>query len=169
MNDDALFLKWWVVYAPNDMGAIDRTDRDICQDGYRQGRLDALEQAAQVARGMTGPGNTIKNAAGYTAACNEIAAQVAAYKTAIELNTQECNHWAKQSAEAQAELSALRKRMEGLVAVLREISEAKGRFSRDNHQHAKNTIEDMKELALNALRDLAAALSVGAEKEKRNG
>jgi hypothetical protein len=38
-----------------------------------------------------------------------------------------------------------------LLATLREISEGRGRFSRDNFEHARNTIEDMKQLALDAI------------------
>lgn len=38
-----------------------------------------------------------------------------------------------------------------LREALREISEGRGRFSLDNFEHARNTIEDMKELALAAL------------------
>ena len=99
-----------------------------------------------------------------------VTAQVAAQKALWEpVWEKSFKNIAADRDSVRADITALRTRMEGLVAVLREISEAKGRFSRDNHQHAKNTIEDMKELALNALRDLAAALSVGAEKEKRNG
>lgn len=36
---------------------------------------------------------------------------------------------------------------------LKEISEGKGAFSRDPFQHAQNCIEDMKQLALDALAD----------------
>ena len=45
----------------------------------------------------------------------------------------------------------------GLIEALREISEGRGRFSLDHHQHAKNTIEDMKEIAVKALRTFEQA------------
>ena len=35
--------------------------------------------------------------------------------------------------------------------ILKEITEGKGRFDRDNHIHAVNTIEDMKRLACKGL------------------
>lgn len=37
------------------------------------------------------------------------------------------------------------------LEVLEEISLGKGRYSLDHHQHAKNTIEEMKQLALEAI------------------
>ena len=40
-----------------------------------------------------------------------------------------------------------------LVEVLKEISEGKGRYNPDQFEHAKNTIQDMKELAIQALKD----------------
>lgn len=40
---------------------------------------------------------------------------------------------------------------EALVKALEEIAEGKGRFSRDQFEHARNTIDDMKELARDAL------------------
>ena len=45
---------------------------------------------------------------------------------------------------------------DALVEALREISKGEGRFSLDHHTHANNTIEDMKELAVNALRLVGA-------------
>lgn len=41
--------------------------------------------------------------------------------------------------------------VERLLAYLTEISQGKGRFSLDHHEHARNTIEDMKQLALDAM------------------
>ena len=38
-----------------------------------------------------------------------------------------------------------------LREALEEISEGKGRFSRDNFEHCRNTVEDMKALAIEAL------------------
>lgn len=38
-----------------------------------------------------------------------------------------------------------------LLEALKEISKTKGRFSRDHFQHCKNTIEDMKEVAIQAI------------------
>lgn len=38
-----------------------------------------------------------------------------------------------------------------MVAALKEISEGRGPFSQDHHQHAKNTIEAMKAVAVAAL------------------
>ena len=38
--------------------------------------------------------------------------------------------------------------------ILKEITEGKGRFDRDNHIHAVNTIEDMKKLAWEGLKVL---------------
>jgi len=38
-----------------------------------------------------------------------------------------------------------------MYEALKEISEGKGRYSMDKLTHASNTIDDMKELALNAL------------------
>lgn len=43
------------------------------------------------------------------------------------------------------------KALPGIVEALREITETKGRFSLDHHEHACNTIEDMKQLAVGAL------------------
>ena len=40
-----------------------------------------------------------------------------------------------------------------LVAALREIAQGKGRYSMDKLEHAANTIEDMKALAVAALAD----------------
>ena len=51
---------------------------------------------------------------------------------------------AKVGIEQETELFRLR-------AALAEIQEGKGRFSMDHHEHACNTIEDMKELARIAL------------------
>lgn len=39
-----------------------------------------------------------------------------------------------------------------VIEVLKEIAEGKGSFSLDNHEHAKNTIRDMKELANDAIK-----------------
>jgi len=41
--------------------------------------------------------------------------------------------------------------MEGVVELLREISEGKGAYSLDHLKHAENTIENMKGLAVEAL------------------
>ena len=48
-------------------------------------------------------------------------------------------------------LSESKARIEVLEGALREISEGKGRYSMDPLEHAGNTIEDMKELAKEAL------------------
>lgn len=37
------------------------------------------------------------------------------------------------------------------TTALKEIAKGEGRFSRDHHEHASNTIDDMKELATTAL------------------
>ena len=42
-----------------------------------------------------------------------------------------------------------------------QIAKGKGRFSRDHHEHAENTIEDMKALALNALAAIRGQERVG--------
>jgi len=47
--------------------------------------------------------------------------------------------------EKEAEIKQLRE-------VLEEISKGEGRYSMDKLEHASNTIEDMKELAINALK-----------------
>jgi hypothetical protein len=44
---------------------------------------------------------------------------------------------------------------------LRQISEGRGEFSLDHHQHAKNTIESMKEIALSALAPLPKEAASG--------
>ena len=54
-------------------------------------------------------------------------------------------------AELFTMLKARDKEIARLRGVLREISEGKGRFTTDHYQHAMNTIEDMKELATDAL------------------
>ena len=41
--------------------------------------------------------------------------------------------------------------VERLQTALGKISEGRGRFSRDNFEHCRNTVEDMKELAIKAL------------------
>ena len=45
----------------------------------------------------------------------------------------------------------IEKEVERLRGVLEEISEGKGRFSRDHFEHCRNTVEDMKALAIEAL------------------
>ncbi len=45
----------------------------------------------------------------------------------------------------------LRVRITHLEIALREISLGKGAFDRDSHEHATNTIENMKQLAIQAL------------------
>lgn len=42
------------------------------------------------------------------------------------------------------------------MSVLTEISEAKGRYNEDKFIHACNTIQDMQELAVNAITKLTA-------------
>jgi len=39
-----------------------------------------------------------------------------------------------------------------LIEALKEISEGKGRYSLDQFEHCRNTVEDMKELAKDALK-----------------
>ncbi len=41
--------------------------------------------------------------------------------------------------------------IERLKEALKKISEGKGRYDMNNHQHAINTIEDMKKIAIKAL------------------
>ncbi len=48
--------------------------------------------------------------------------------------------------------------------ILKEITEGKGRFSRDNLTHAENTIEDMKQLAREGLEVLGSESSFTHEK-----
>lgn len=55
------------------------------------------------------------------------------------------------AAEKEAEMRALAKENRKLREALREITEGKGRYNRDQLIHASNTIEDMKEIATNAL------------------
>ena len=43
----------------------------------------AFDEAADIAMGHTGPGNTVENSAGYTAACTEIARTLRAKAAAI--------------------------------------------------------------------------------------
>ena len=45
-------------------------------------------------------------------------------------------------------------RLEIAKKALREISRGEGEFSRDHMTHAKNTIENMKRLAIDALREI---------------
>ena len=54
----------------------------------------------------------------------------------------ETAHWNKGDCA-----DALALEVERLWKILREVSEGRGRFSTDHHEHAKNTVEDMKELA----------------------
>lgn len=53
--------------------------------------------------------------------------------------------------EAEAHVRELASVPDALVKALEEIAEGKGAFSRDPFQHAKNCIEDMKQIALDAL------------------
>lgn len=69
-----------------------------------------------------------------------------------------CHLCWEQSRDKQAFLDAasvaipvLLEEREKLIGALREISEGRGRFSLDNFEHARNTIEDMKARALAAL------------------
>ncbi len=53
--------------------------------------------------------------------------------------------------ELKRRIRKLEAEVERLREVLAEISKGEGTFDLDHHQHAKNTIEDMKGLALRAL------------------
>ena len=55
------------------------------------------------------------------------------------------------ASEALTELAALRERVRVLEEALRGVAEGKGRFSMDHLEHAQNTIEDMKAIAIDAL------------------
>jgi len=57
----------------------------------------------------------------------------------------------ERNRELLLEVDAKQARIEVLEGALREISEGKGRYSMDPLEHAGNTIEDMKELAKEAL------------------
>jgi hypothetical protein len=50
-------------------------------------------------------------------------------------------------------IAALQARVRKLEEVLHEISEGKGQYSRDPYEHACNCIEDMKHLAVEALKE----------------
>ena len=54
--------------------------------------------------------------------------------------------------ELQGTVDGLRSQRDALKAALEEISEGKGRYDMDPMQHAINTIDDMKELASEALK-----------------
>lgn len=49
------------------------------------------------------------------------------------------------------DISKLSRERDELLAALEEISEGKGRYNQDQFEHAKNTIEDMKQIALEAI------------------
>lgn len=49
-------------------------------------------------------------------------------------------------------LAELTERYIGLIEALKEISQGAGRYDTDQLKHASNTIEDMKQLALEALK-----------------
>ncbi len=53
--------------------------------------------------------------------------------------------------DARAEVAKLTEQRDALRAALAEIAEGRGRFSLDHHEHAMNTIEDMKAIACGAL------------------
>lgn len=50
----------------------------------------------------------------------------------------------------------LYEKVDFMIRVLTEISEAKGRYNEDKFTHACNTIQDMQELAVNAIAKLTA-------------
>ncbi len=53
------------------MGVGGPTRTGEAKEAYAEGHRDALEMIAPKIGGMTGPGNTVKNAKGYSAACTE--------------------------------------------------------------------------------------------------
>ena len=53
--------------------------------------------------------------------------------------------------ETRDEMAKLRRVNAELLEALKEIAEGKGRYSENQFEHARNTIEDMKELAKAAI------------------
>lgn len=58
---------------------------------------------------------------------------------------------------------SIQAKLERARVALAEITEGKGRFSLDNYEHARNTIEDMKELAQEALKSISGVEGGGKD------
>ena len=53
-----------------------------------------------------------------------------------------------------------------LEAALREIAEGKGRYSLDHMQHCMNTVEDMKQMAVDALGEVPESPAAASEETR---
>lgn len=73
------------------------------------------------------------------------------YRGGTSQEVRKSNYFKLALAGIAAGIAMAAEREQQLLDALEEIAEGRGRFSMDKFTHARNTIEDMKELALNAI------------------